>query len=85
MSRRRHIALAEETGTITVKGFPRPMRTHRVVGLHDSAGVSGRIIRQEQEGLLLVIDQKKLTEQGKAEAIRVLQDAVGRLQAERHG
>jgi len=74
--------LAEETGTITVKGFPRPVRTHRVVSLQDSAGVSGRIIRQEQDGLLLLIDQKKLTEQGKADAIRVLQDAVTRLQAD---
>jgi class 3 adenylate cyclase/PAS domain-containing protein len=74
--------LAEETGTITVKGFPRPVRTHRVVGLHDSAGAFGRIIRQEQEGLLLIIDQKKLTEQGKADAIRALQDAVGMLQAQ---
>jgi class 3 adenylate cyclase/PAS domain-containing protein len=77
--------LAEETGTITVKGFPRPVRTHRVVGLHDSAGASGRIIRQEQDGMLLLIDQKKLTEQGKADAIRVLQDAVARLQTEREG
>jgi class 3 adenylate cyclase/PAS domain-containing protein len=77
--------LAEETGTITVKGFPRPVRTHRVVGLQDSAGVSGRIIRQEQDGLLLLIDQKKLTEQGKADAIRVLRDAVTRLQADQRG
>jgi class 3 adenylate cyclase len=71
--------LAEETGTITVKGFPRPVRTHRVVGLHDGSSGSGRIIRQEQEGLLLVIDQKKLTEQGKTDAIRILQEAADRL------
>ena len=71
--------LAEETGTITVKGFPRPVRTHRVVGLHDGSSGSGRIIRQEQEGLLLVIDQKKLTEQGKIDAIRILQEAADRL------
>jgi class 3 adenylate cyclase/PAS domain-containing protein len=72
--------LAEETGTITVKGFARPVRTHRVVGLHGSTGVPGRIIRQEQEGLLLIIDQKKLTPEGRADAIRVLQEAMGRLQ-----
>jgi class 3 adenylate cyclase/PAS domain-containing protein len=72
--------LAEETGTITVKGFSTPVRTHRVVGLHDSSGVPGRVIRQEQDGLLLIIDQKKLTPEGRADAIRVLRDAVGRLQ-----
>jgi hypothetical protein len=49
------------------------------VGLHDGSGIEGRIIRQEQEGLLLIIDQKKLTSEGRADAIRALQDAVGRL------
>jgi class 3 adenylate cyclase/PAS domain-containing protein len=70
---------AEETGTITVKGFAKPVRTHRVVGLHDDTGVQGRVIRQEQDGLLLIIDQQKLTGKGRADAIRVLQEAVGRL------
>jgi class 3 adenylate cyclase/PAS domain-containing protein len=71
--------LAEETGTITVKGFAKPVRTHRVVGLHDGAGIQGRVIRQEQDGMLLIIDQHKLTGKGRAEAIRALQEAVGQL------
>jgi adenylate cyclase len=71
--------IAEETGTITVKGFPRPVSTHRVVGLHDESGAQGRIIRQEQDGLLLIIDQKKLTGQRRFDAIRALQDAARRL------
>jgi class 3 adenylate cyclase len=73
------VVIAEETGTITVKGFPRPVSTHRVVGLQDESGVNGRIIRQEQEGMLLIIDQKKLSGKGRADAIRALQDAAGRL------
>ena len=71
--------IAEETGTITVKGFPTPVRTHRVVGLRDDMGAGGRVIRQEQDGLLLIIDQKKLTGKGRSDAIRVLQEAMGRL------
>ncbi|HEV8553499.1 MAG TPA: PAS-domain containing protein [Casimicrobiaceae bacterium] len=71
--------LAEETGTITVKGFAKPVRTHRVVGLHDGAGIQGRVIRQEQDGMLLIIDQHKLTGKGRAEAIRALQEVVGQL------
>ncbi|MCC6470463.1 MAG: PAS-domain containing protein [Alphaproteobacteria bacterium] len=71
--------VTEETGTITVKGFPHPVRTHRVVGLIDGTGIEGRIIRQEQEGLLLVIDRKKLSAEGRADAIRILQEAAGRL------
>lgn len=71
--------LAEETGTITVKGFPRPVRTHRVIGLRDESTAEGRVIRQEQDGLLLIVDRGKLTGEGRAEAIRVLEDAVARL------
>jgi class 3 adenylate cyclase len=71
--------LAEETGTITVKGFAKPVRTHRVVGLIDGSGLQGRVIRQEQDGLLLVIDRHKLGAQGRAEAIRLLEEAVTRL------
>jgi Adenylate and Guanylate cyclase catalytic domain len=37
--------LTEETGTITVKGFSKPVKTCRVVGLHDSSGTHGRITR----------------------------------------
>jgi class 3 adenylate cyclase/PAS domain-containing protein len=73
------VVLAEETGTLTVKGFPTPVTTHRVVGLRDDIGIGGRVIRQEQEGLLLIIDQKKLSGPGRADAIRVLQEAMGRL------
>ena len=73
------VVLTEETGTLTVKGFPRPVRTHRVVGLYDEAGAQGRVIRQEQDGFLLVIDQRKLTGKRRAEAVKALQEAAGRL------
>jgi class 3 adenylate cyclase/PAS domain-containing protein len=72
--------LTEETGTITVKGFSRPVRTHRVVGLHDKTAMQGRMIRQEQDGFLLIVDQKKLTPEGRADAVRALQEAAKRLQ-----
>jgi hypothetical protein len=71
--------LAEETGTITVKGFARPVRTYRVVGLHDAVGEPGRVIRQEQDGLLLIVDRKKLSGSARAEAVRILQEAAARL------
>jgi len=73
------VVLTEETGTLTVKGFPRPVRTHRVVGLYDEAAAQGRVIHQEQDGFLLVIDQRKLTGKSRAEAVKALQDAAGRL------
>jgi class 3 adenylate cyclase len=73
------VVLTEETGTITVKGFPRPVKTYRVVGLLDGGGLQGRVIRQEQEGLLLIVDQRKLSGKGRAEAVRVLREAAERL------
>jgi class 3 adenylate cyclase len=72
--------VTEETGTITVKGFLRPVKTYWVVGLANDSGIDGRVIRQEQEGLLLIIDQKKLTGKSRADVIRVLQEALGRLE-----
>ncbi len=71
--------ITEETGTITVKGFAKPVKTYRVVGLYDDAGGEGRMIRQEQEGLLLIIDQRKLSGKGRADARKLLQDAMERL------
>ena len=71
--------LAEETGTITVKGFPKPVKTYRVVGLYDDTAIRDRIIRKEQEGLTLIIDRKKLTRKGAAAAIGALQEAVRQL------
>jgi class 3 adenylate cyclase/PAS domain-containing protein len=71
--------LAEETGTITVKGFPRPVRTYRVVGLYDDSAFRERIIRREQDGLSLIIDRTKLTKKGKVEAIKALEEAAGQL------
>jgi class 3 adenylate cyclase len=73
------VVLTEETGTLTVKGFARPVRTHRVVGLYGDAAGEGRVIRQEQDGFLLVIDQRKLTGKQRADAVRALKEAAGRL------
>ena len=70
--------LTEETGTITVKGFAKPVRTHRVVGVLDADG-PGRIIRREQDGLLLILDQRKLSGGAREEARRILIDAAERL------
>ncbi len=71
--------LAEESETLTVKGFAKPVRTYAVVGLNDDLADQGRIIRRDQDGLALVIDRNKLTKKGKAEAIKALEEAVAQL------
>jgi hypothetical protein len=55
------------------------VRTYRVVGLHDDAGFEGRVIRQEQDGLLVIIDKARLTGKGRTDAIKMLQEAAERL------
>jgi class 3 adenylate cyclase len=42
--------LAEETGTITVKGFAKPVRTHRVVGCIDGAASRPRDPARKRTG-----------------------------------
>jgi hypothetical protein len=39
------------------------------------------VIRQEQDGLLLIVDRGRLDGEARAEAIRVLEDALARLKA----
>ncbi len=71
--------LAEEGDTLTVKGFAKPVRTYRIVGLYDDLAEQGRIIRKDQEGLALAIDRDKLTKRGKAEAIKAIEDVLSQL------
>ena len=72
------VVLAEETGTIRVKG-----RRTRYKGtawwLSHQAEFEGVSFVQEQDGLLLIIDQKKFKLEGRTDAIRVLEEAADRL------
>lgn len=71
--------LAEERESLTVKGFARPIRNYTVVGHHGDLARHGRIIHRNQEGLALVIDRSKLTEQSAAEAIKALEDVISQI------
>ena len=75
------VVSAEEAGDIALKGFSALVRAHRVLGLQEAGEPEGRVIRREAEGLLLIVDRKRLTAEGRADAIRVLQDAAARLAA----
>ncbi len=69
--------LVEESDTLTVKGFAKPVRTYSVVGLYDDLAEQGRIISRDQEGLALKIDRDKLT---KAEAIKAIKGVLSQLE-----
>ncbi len=61
---------------LTVKGFAKPVRTYRVVGLYDDLVEQGRIIRKEQDGLSILLD---LDKQDRARAIEAVEDVLSQL------
>ncbi len=68
--------LAEEQKPLTVKGFAKPIRNYRVVGVHDDLEKEGRIIRHEQDGIKLIVDLTKNDEEG---AIRAIEEMLSEL------
>lgn len=68
--------LAAEQKPITVKGFARPVRIYRVAGIYDDLEAEGQFIRQQQDGIKLVVD---LTKIGKAGAIRAIEAMLSEL------
>ncbi len=67
---------AEELKPITAKGFAKPIRIYRVVGIYDDLEEEGQIIRQEQDGIKLIVD---LTKNGKEGAIRAVEKMLAQL------
>jgi adenylate cyclase len=72
----KNTVLTEEQLAISVKGFARPVRTHKVIGIYDDLVEQGRIIRREQGGLRIVLD---LTKQDKAAAVRAVEEFLSEL------
>ena len=69
--------MAEEGDTLTVKGFAKPVRTYRVVGLYDDLAAQGRIIYTEQDGVRVLVDLKK---GDKADAIKAIKNVLSQLE-----
>jgi class 3 adenylate cyclase len=68
--------LAEELEPITAKGFAKPIRIYRVAGIYDDLEEEGQIIRQEKDGIKLIVD---LTKNGKEGAIRAIEEILSEL------
>lgn len=68
--------IAEEQPPIQPKGLARPVRNYRVVGPAGEAQDDGQIIREEQGGLTLLVDLRKLD---KETAVPALKNVLSRL------
>src|ERR1700751_2279629 len=51
--------LTEEQEAVSMKGFGRPVRVYRVVGIYDELEQDGHIIREEHDGFRLFVDLTK--------------------------
>jgi adenylate cyclase len=61
--------LAEERDPIQAKGFSRPVRNYKVLGQADRRADQKRVIREEQDGLRIVLDLQKLDKTSAAQAL----------------
>ena len=59
-----------------MKGFGRPVRVYRVVGIYDELEQDGRIIREEHDSFRLLVD---LTKGDHAETIATMEKILARL------
>ncbi len=65
------------SGSATVKGFAKPVRTYSVVGLYDDLAEQGRVIRKEHGGVRVLVDMNK---GDKADAIKAIKDVLSQLE-----
>ena len=68
--------LAEEREPIKAKGIARPVRNYRVLERIDDMVQHGKAIREEQDGLRILLDLQKLD---KASAVKTLEGILSRL------
>ena len=68
--------LTEEQKAVSVKGFADPVRVYRVVGIYEELQTDGRIIREERDGVRLLVD---LTKGDQAGAIAAVENVLARL------
>jgi len=69
--------MTEEAGTLTVKGFAKPVRTYAVTGLYEDLAKQGRIVSREQDGVRVLVELKK---GDKADAIKAIKDVLSQLE-----
>ncbi len=65
--------MTEQAESVMVKGFARPITTYRVVGIYDELAAEGRIIHHDEDGVRLTIDRSVLSDEERADAIRLLE------------
>ena len=72
------VAPTAEQEPVRLKGFADPIRNYKILGLYDDLVEQGRVIREERDGVRIVLD---LERQDKAGALEALESVLSRLRA----
>ena len=72
----KEMVLAEERDPIHAKGIAKPVRNYKILERIDDMVGQGKAIREEQDGLRVLLDLQKLD---KARAIKTLESILSRL------
>jgi adenylate cyclase len=72
------IAPAEEQKPAHIRGFADPVRNYKILDLYDDLVEQGRIIREERDGVRILLNLEK---QDKVGAVQALESVLSRLRA----
>ena len=72
------IAPAEEQKPVHIRGFADPVRNYKILGLYDDLVEQGRVIREERDGVRILLN---LERQDKVGAVQALESVLSRLRA----
>ena len=70
------IVLAEELDAISAKGFSKPVRIYKVVGIYNDLAETGRVIHKDEDGLQIIIDLSKHDKAHIEEVLRETSDVL---------
>jgi len=70
----------EERGAVTVKGFPKPIRTYAVTGIYEEVAGHGDLIHYEDEFCTLIIDRDRMNSDQMARVARSLKSILSDLE-----
>src|SRR5215469_13595211 len=73
---------AEELAPIMVKGVSKPVRTYRVLDIHDEAAAAANAIRHQRLGARIDIDLRRLSGEDRIATLEVIEALCQRLRGE---
>jgi len=71
--------VTQELEPVRAKGFAKPIRTYRVLGIRQEGADSGTTLHHQQQGISITLDLADMTAQSKAAAVQAVEEILARL------